>query len=334
MPLIGDPSNFLSFRSTSYVEADESPSGAYSLDRGQVTRTYYVSWDDRDQAALDFAGTATLMTASDGVRYVTRTLPHALPSKTYMRCQSILSVKPMSLRGNSGGQTGGLGMADYEQAEITCQYVMPTFRFAEDADVLAGDGPLYGWPDEGWALGYDGIANSRYITRTIKFTTRELVVNRSLLKDSQGKLILEGFPLRESSGEVTYTHHQVPESAIPQQAWINGGSCVNEFDFDGWPAGTLLSHSLPEARPSPNVIDGQFYYDLTYRFALLMLFDRSTDPVTVRGHNYIRRLVTRVPNQPRFEPLLVTADGGDGVDPASLMFPPFDFASFFRPDQP
>lgn len=335
MALIGDPANFLTLRSTTYIEADESPTGAYSFDRGQVTRSIFTAWADRDQAALDFAGTAVVVTNTDGRRYISRTLPHALPSKTHMRVQSVPQVKPMGLRGNDGGQVGGLSIARYEMAEVVLQYGMPTYDFLEDADVEADDGTLEALPDEGWHLANNGAEATRFISRTMKFTTRELVLNRGMLKTEDQKLVLEGIPIREATGEITYTHHMVPADAIPTDAWIAGGSTVNEFEFDGWPVGTLLAHSMPEMRPEPNVIDGQKYYSLSYKFQLLMLYDRTRSGDTViRGHNYIRKLVSEPPELPRFKPLLVTTDGGDGTAPGTLMFPLFDFQQFFRPNQP
>lgn len=339
MALKGNSALFSTFRSTTFVELEDSPVGAYALDRGNVTRTYLVDFAARDQAALDFAGTATRIVAPGGQTYLSRTLPHQLPSKSYMRVQSIPSVKPHAMRGTTGTLGDGTAMATYEMAEITCQYVFPTFDFLTDAEVEAEDGPLAGYADEGWHLATNGSTATRYITPSVKLATRELVLNRAILKDPRGKPILEGVPIRETTGEVTYTWHQVPRDALPRQAWIAGGGCVNEQDFDSWPAGCLLADSMPETRPSPNVIDGQVYYDLQYRFKLLILADRL-DPdgsVVFRGWNYIRRLVPQlgpVVGAGRFELLLATTDGGDGTAPGTTMYPNYDFASFFRPDQP
>lgn len=352
MPLVGDPATFLTFRGVRYVESDESPSGNYARGKGTVTRSYYCGWEDKDALALAMAGTTSVQTAPGGKRYLSRVTPHALPYKTrpvegvpvpYMYCDDVLQVRPMALRGNDGGTADGLGVARYQQAEVTCQYSMPTFSVREDADVHAADGPLAGLPDEGHVLATLGAKQSRYVAVATKFTTRELVSNRGLMKDANGKVILEGVPIREATGEATYTWYNVPEAALPRAAWVAGGATVNDQEFDRWPAGTLLASGLPEVRPEPNVVDGELYYTLVYRFQLLMLYDR--DPAlaggpVIRGHNYIRRLTTRVPLADKvFEPVLVTTTGENqtefqNVDPDRLMFPPFPFASFFRPDQP
>lgn len=346
MALIGDPTANLTFRSTTYREADGSPSGVYSVDRGQVTRTYYVDWAARNTAALDFAGTATVVRIGR-YGYVSRTLPHSFAPMPHLRCTNILAVKPIGIRGADGLAADGTAVTKYEMAELTCQYTFPTYKFLTDAQVrnetpVAPDNitpnPWFGQPDEAHALA-TGIANSRYITRTLKYSTRELVTNRGLLKTNDGgtvKPILEGIPLRETTGEVSYTWHNVPEDAVPQRAMIAGGSSVNLATFDGWTAGTLLAHNMPELMPRPNIIDGKTYYDLTYRFSLLMLYDKSTDPATVRGHNWIRRLTGTGVNA-KFKPFLVTTSGAASAsefvaDAERLMFPPYDFEYFFRPD--
>jgi len=343
MPLVGDPTTFLEFRGVAYVESDESPVGNYSRGRGTITRSYQCGWEDRDALALAMLGTTSVQTDGSGRRYLSRVTPHTLPYKTFMHCDDILQVRPMALRGNDGGQADGLGVARYQQAEVVCQYSMPTFSVREDDEVNAAYGPLAGLPDEGHMLATLGARLSRYISTTTRYTTRELVSNRGLVKDSDGKTILEGIPIREATGEVTYTWWNVPEAALPRGAWIAGGACVNDQEFDLWPAGCLLASGLPEVRPEPNVVDGELYFTLVYRFQLLMLYDR--DPMlaggpVVRGHNYIRRLTTRPPLVDKlFLPKLVTTTGEpqtefQSVDPDRLMFPGFDYASFFRPDQP
>jgi hypothetical protein len=339
MPLIGPRvadgwalPGFLTYRSTEYLEADGSPEGAYAMDRGQITRHYHVDFAARDQAALDFAGTASVeIGGGGGVVYISRTTPHPLPNKPFMYCQSVPSIKPVALRGTSGVVNDGTGMCHYEMAEISCQYIFPTFAVKEDNNVLASAGPLTGYPDEGDAL-RRGHSLTRYITKVPKVSTRELVTNRGLLKSSDGKPILEGIPRRELVGEITYIWHQVLADALPQQAWVAGGCCVNEVAFDGWPAGTLCFSSTPELRPSPNVIDGKIYYDLSYKFALLMIWDPVAE--VARGHNYVLRK-----DGSTLVPKLVTVSGNPSNDftavgPSDLMYRPFDFGSFFRPDQP
>ncbi len=366
MPLKGDRTQMLKYRSTYYKEADESPSGNYSRSRGQITRSIYTDWDVdhlgnlgpnpavanstlgnlpwRDQAALDFAGTAQVLTgpatplAPNGVKYLSRTLPHPHPVKTFMRVQDVVQVKPCCIRGTTGTPQDGTGMAKYEFAELMLQYHFPDYHFKEDADVLNlnDQDPFYLLPDEGWALS-QGIASSRYVKPQHKFASRELLLGRGMMQDTLGRLITESPAVREFCGEAWYTWYCVPEAAVPRQAWLEGSDCVNDDTFDIWPAGTLLFHGTPETHPEPNIVDGQIYYTIQYRFYVLLLPDPTGGPGAVHGHNYIRRLGeyrnsigTLVK---ALLPFLVTTDG-KGNEAGTRLHPDFDFRKFFRPDLP
>lgn len=314
------------FRSTTWYEREDSPSGGYSTDRGQVNRDIQVAWAARGQAALDFAGDVAVVNDGSGRNYLSRTIPHAFPPRPWMYVQSIPAEKPLALKGKDGSDVGV-----YSLAILTLQYVMPPFRVKDDGSTLCTDASyfMHDLPDEGWALAVQGVANSRYVTRQIKHATKVLVYNRGMLKDENSKLILEGIPITEFVGEWSYTWHQVPEEALPEKAWIDGAKCVNSTTFDGRPAGTLLFAGDPEIRMDPNPITGKFLYTVTYRFHSLLLVDDTTTPHTIRGHNYILRPSAGSTVKPQ----KFTTDGL-GVNPGTVVYRDFDFASFFRPDQP
>ncbi len=318
----------LSYRSTLYLESNESPEGSYFLDRGQIARKIQVDWEARNQAIEDFGGTVTVLYNGSGQGYLNRSVPHAFPARPWMYVQSIPKEMPIAIRGNSGGTTDGLGVATYEICELTLVYAMPTYKIKADEDVLAAAGPLAGLPDEGRALERGYNLYSRFITRVPKYSSKILVLNKGMLKDSDGKLIVEGLPLPEPGGEIQYTWHQVPEECLPQLVWIANCNVVNDAEFDGWPAGTLLFDGVPEFRSAPNPMTGQILSDVTYRFKISIKPDLSDDPPTILGHNYVYRL-TPAPTRVLI-PKLVTTDGV-GAAAGSTLFREFDFKKFFRP---
>lgn len=348
-----DTSGFkiLKFRDVDYLELEDSPNRNYSLVGGQITRNIYVDDAVIDLAALAFCGNA--YTGDNGtVVYLNRQTPHTFPgkfttytygsSRPYVYAQNVVGIKPLGMIGTRGVPSDGTGVAEYQLAEMTIQYYFPTFLVREDNEVFNTDdtSDYFGLPDEGYAL-ERGWENSRYITKIPKPAVREFITNRGMLVDEKGAAILEGIPVREMAGEVTYTWHQVPQSALPQKAWRLGLAAVNNAAFDGFPTGTLLFTSAPELRPMPNIIDGQIYYDVQYRFNILMIPDRTTDPVTPRGHNYIRRMM-KVAGKNELVPLLVLSSA-DAVQsheetevfaahPNRLIYPLFDYKKFFRPD--
>lgn len=321
----------LAYRDTLYLESNESPEGSYYFDRGQVARKIQVDWPARDQAIRDFAGTVEVLYNDEGQGYLRRTTPHPFPPRPWMYVQSIPKEQPCCLRGNDGGTADGLGVARYELCELTLVYAMPTYNIREDASIVAPDGPLAGLPDEGYALEQGRVNHSRYVSWVPRLASKTLELNQGMLKDEDNKLIVSGIPFPEPVGEVLYTWHQVPEEALPVGVWIANGNSVNDATFDIWPAGTLLFDGPPEVRTNPNPMTGQTLADVTYKFKVSIKADPSTDPVTVRGHNYIyRRKVVGDPPVPLLIPRLVTTDGV-GNDAGTRMFRDFDFKKFFRP---
>lgn len=322
IPLGGSP---MTFRSTSYVECEDSPEGSYFLDRGQVSRRVYVDWLDREQAELDFLGTAEVLDNGSGVKYISRTIPHAFPPKPHMYVQSIPKEQPVSLVGN-----GADDVADYDLCELTLVYVMPTFYVREDIDVVSVGGDDWDTlPDEGWALeqGYEAV--SRYVTRVQRFAGKTFVLNRGMLKDEDSKVIVEGIPYPVTGGEVQYTWHQVPAAGLPTAAWLGYTNVVNDDTFDGYPAGTLLFDGNVEARANPNPVTGQVLFDVTYRFSVSI----KVDPITedVYGHNYIWRLADNGSGTPVLRPKLVTTNG-TGASAGTTLFRETTFRRFFRPN--
>lgn len=335
MPLrLADGVSPLVFRSTEYVESDSSPEGSYYLDRGQIARRIQVDWPDRAQAIRDFAGEVVL--SNNGTaQYLERTLPHSFPGKSWMVVQSVPKEEPMALRGNDW--IDGEGVAQYDCCELTLVYVMPTFKLKTDEEVWSGAADEWeSLPDEGYAL-EQGFAYSRYVTKTVKFHAKTLVLNKGMLKKNVGgqmKLVVEGLPYPNPGGEVMYTWHQVPEGGIPENAIKGYANSVNDAAFDGFPAGTLLYDGNVEIRANPNPVTGQVLYDVTYRFPISIKVHPVTG--TVYGHNYIWEAVQHDFGgaegvQTVLFPVPVYTNDGTAVA-GNQPFRTKPFRSFFRPD--
>lgn len=318
------------YRSTEYVERDESPRGSYKMNAGQVIRHIAVDWGDREQAELDFGGDVVVLNAVGLARYLSRTTPHPFPPKPWMYVSDITDEMPVALRGNNGLTAGGLAVAEYDMCELTLAYQMPSYNIKEDTDIIAPTGPLEGYPDEGYflALGHDQW--SRYVSKIDKHATKTLVLNKGMLKDENNNLVVEGIPFPEPAGEIQYVWHQVPRSVVPHLRYEAFSNVVNDATFDGHAPGTLLFEGSPDIRYGENTVTGKYLCDITYKFKVSKKFDPVDS--TIKGHNYIYRLVDH-PTLPTkiLRPLLVSVSGGPTPDEGSMMFRPYDFANFFRP---
>jgi hypothetical protein len=337
--ILDDPNFFPIWRYTRYIDKEGSPEMSLFFDRGQILRTIWVHHAAVEQAITDFCGTVAIMDApgaGTGVRTLTRSIPHAYPKWPKMFVQGVNSVNPHAMRpkemfapatlqDHQARDTDDTPL--YHVAEMVLQYVMPSFRITDDNSVTSQDDadPLTTYPDEGWALSR-GLQYSRYITRQIKGMNKMLTIPRGILKTTDGKAVLEAIAVNEHVAEYSYTWHQVPEEALPQLTWIEATNVVNDATFDLHPPGTLLFCGDPDLRMNPSPITGQYLYDVTYRFHSLRIVDEDTSPMEIRGHNYIRKVVSG-----KLRPVLFASDGIGGTA-GTRVYRDYDFRKLFRPD--
>jgi hypothetical protein len=118
----------------------------------------------------------------------------------------------------------------------------------------------------------------------------------------------------------------VPE--VPVKTILQAMGKVNEFEFGGFPPGTLLCLA-PKVRPF-NSTFGTLIFDIDYRFRYVAKI-RRRDNVNV-GHNYfLRRVITGVTPTADVDYRLITFTGMPNGQPT---YTPFDFRKLFRPDPP
>lgn len=353
--------NWMQWRNTYFNDVHGSLDGNFYFDRGMVTRIIHVAGGAVDQAITDFMGSVTVENAgvSGGKqhRYISRTLPHNLPNKTHLYVQGIPTIKRTvfdidfniandiglpaegaTVTNVTGGFFDGTALPIYKIAEMTLQYVMPTFKIKSDNAIVSDDttlgNPYLGFPDEGYAISRGYRTYSRYISRYIKRSGRMQTIPRGLLRDNtaEKRPILEAVAINENVATFEYIWHQVPDDALPELTWVQAQNSVNQYDFDGRPAGTLLFSGDPEVTPEPNPITGQMLNSVKYTFHSFLLLDKDETPEAVRGHNYIRRLVAvGDPAVYKLKVVKMTSDGL-GVLPGTVIFPDFDFQKLFRPD--
>lgn len=349
MPLYGDPTKYMTWRTVKYADVDGSPEGNFYFDRGMITRSIHVAWEQKDLAVVAFMGGVSVINGAGGNRTLSRLIPHSFPTYPWMYVQGVQNIKPIGMTGASeyppsatdaptdirnvdGNLDDGTGVARYRMAEISLQYVMPTFKIKEDAEIIQTEdmAPLQGLPDEGQAIA-NGYSESRYITRHIKPQGKMLTIPRGLLKGPDLKPILEAVAVNEFVSTFEYTWHQVPEEALPELTWLEGQNSVNHDWFDNRPPGTLLFCGDPEVRPEPNPITGQMLHTVKYQFHSLLILDPSvagppSTPGRLKGHNYIRKPVGGT-----LAAWLFSTDGVGTLE-GTRIFPDFDFRKLFRPD--
>lgn len=336
-----DPNFFCTFRQTRYAEKEGSPEQNLFFDRGQLVRHIWVHHSEIYQAMLDFCGGVAVLNTGLA-RTLERVIPHQWPKLPWMIVQGMPQCTPYVMRPyNSDRDDPGTVLSDfqardpaddtpmYEVAEMSFQYVMPTFLVKEDSEItnLPGVEPAFvGIPDEGQALA-NGWEFSRYVTRQIKRHGRMLTIPRGLLKGSDGKLILEAIAINEGTADYQYTWHQVPHEALPENNWTLGTNTVNDEVFDGHPPGTLLFSGEPEIKLNPNPITGQILYDVVYTLHSLKIFNGTTGDIV--GHNWIRKVVGG-----KITPVLFSSTGSPTPSQDEVIYRDFDFRKLFRPDPP
>jgi hypothetical protein len=312
------------WRDTTYTwHYPEKEEEAVLQDNGRVQAVAQVSWEGRQQARRDFCGTVAVADNGLGQQYITRTTPMPWPDEPWMYCTG----SPRSVGLGPHGNDPVTRLARYHKCHLTLVYQALTYDVLEDADVVAVDGPLIGLPDEGDAL-RRGIR--RYVSVYGKLGGKTWTVPTGILEFPDGQPILQAtFGKRIPAIALTYTWHQVPKAAIPKIAWIEGQGTINDLEFDGWPAETLLVEA-PFHSPPRRDAAGTRIVDITVPMLFQPNWDKSGVP---RGHNYMLRATATG----QLDYQLVRTHGAaprPGPPNGDPPFRTFDFRRFFQPDQP
>lgn len=336
----------------------KSPKYRFAVENAAVVRRAYLPYvathDNIAAAAITLLGSVVLKHENVlGVEraWVQRTLPHAWPASPtienpfgddFLYAASAPMVSPAS-RAN-GDDDEGRASYDWYAWDVT--YEPRQHGMLDDSDVLpegpySGANPLGAFfgppnfaarPDEGNAL-QRGWRFSRFVTKQFDPASRTITLPQGQARyvAQEGKAdqaVGQGLAMVESRALLTYTHHCLPERAVPATTLLNSYGCVSRFDFDGYPAGTLLFED-PKLRYYTTAT-GQRVCDLTIRLIYKPNFDRSTTPGRWMGHNSAHRVMD---GRPRYWP--VSTDGlALAPDESNWIHPTTDLANFFRPDYP
>ncbi len=303
----------LIFGETDYIElwGQGYPQENFNA-RGEIqeaTRTYWVSWDSRQQAVLDFLGTAEAIPFPSGANtyyYLSRSIPHShadykRPSDQapYLYADGVSFEPagiPLDANGNPlfGNQStiGANETPEYGHAKMTVHYAAKSFRVLPDSDM-----PVY-------ASGYNGIDESsleRYCEILSHPAAEYLSVGEGTFNFGSAPVDVTGAPSGVNSNkpalgspgkivgtdDLTILWRQVPRrmvakasvmapvlgAATQQAAFDYAIGRVNQSAFLGFPPETLLCEPM-EIVPWIQA-DGEMVFDVTFHFKYLCT-----------GHNY------------------------------------------------
>jgi hypothetical protein len=353
MPLIGNPTgapNFWSlWGSTQYAEsADEqnpSPDLGFAIDSGRVVRQLWIGGEAAawQTAKSDFLGFGQVLTGLNGVRYISRQIPHAFPLANWLYAQGTPKFEMVQLA------RVNMDVAEYTMSKMTVNYLALSYNIQPDANVLNTivdvNNHFLGYPDEGFALSL-GFDTSRYVTHNRKPSSKFLSLARgsmyvlaSDIGQNQPRPLAEGLPFKEPAAEVQFVWHVVPEAGVPDVLHMVAHGCINDDWFMGYPPQTLRIEGIePINRRDPL---GNRVVDVVYRMQFLPRVGKhivtGAQPVNgppqltfssiqPHGHNWV--WATALGNLVLAR---VTTDGTPNGDPP---YQTLDFKLLFNPDQP
>jgi len=307
---------------------------------------------------IGFPEIETVFPNGQPARYIQRNIPYVWPdlldndAKPFLFCQSVQRVEGVGPIGNYPLT----GSPRYRWAKVWLTFASVPYGILHDADPRLyrdynsndpGGTPYWDTatsqnlaPDESTLARYVATGGDPF-DRAISIPTGlmrmvhdpgDLVAANGGVRaqnvNEPGPYIAEAMGMIEPGWDRVYTHHHVPE--VPVRTILAAMGTVNEFEFDGFPAGTLLCLA-PKVRPFNSAL-GTLIFDIDYRFRYVAKI-RRRDQVNV-GHNFFLRRVIRGTTsapQPDIDYRQITLTGLANGRPT---YAPFDFRKLFRPDPP
>lgn len=194
-----------------------------------------------------------------------------------------------------------LGQPDFLDARIELAFQTLEFVPRPDSEVMSTADGWIGMPDEGDAL-QRGI--KRYITRSGQDAGRLLSFPGNIMYYRRF-----GLPVPQSSAtffqfaqDLVYEWFDVPEDALPQDAWAKCGARVNTKLFDGYKAQTLLFKNYSTKHETSSFGIPQYRVRYVMRYLPNVDFQDSS---LHRGHNWY----------PTVAPATLPPQEGGGANP-------------------
>jgi hypothetical protein len=227
------------------------------------------------------------------------------------------------------------------------QYGTLPYDVLLDKQVIAGGGPLQGYPDESWNLGL-----SRFVSAFWKASSRILTLPQGVMywkpnpldpkPNANPESIRMGIPFKEGGGTLTLIWHRVPLPAIPFGAIQACQNCINDTPFFNsiFPAQTVLFED--HDRKPVYLPNGLRAYDINYVFKVRFNVSRGLDgqgqpnpnPPVARGWNWgLRSIGGKLDYRERSTYQVLGAFPWTFI-PGDNPYKTADLTSLFRPDQP
>ncbi len=315
------------WRNTSYTWMNESPEESLVTDNSRATGTVLVDWSDRGQARRDFIGYPSYnvdISPLTGlpVAYISRLIPFQYPSPdlSSLWCQGAPKTVGAGKLGNDPLEGK---LASYPHAFISLSFQAPGFFILPDDDVIAGSGPLVGYPDEAWWLANSSWVNTRNILRVTKPAGKFVTLRQNIAlihgygDPAEAQPLNEGAPVQLGEAVYVYAWHQVPAEAYPLQAIAKCLGRINNATFDGFAAGTMLLETVDTR------IEWSPFQQLQLTVSYQMRFHPNVNNAgVIKGWNSALGVFSKTLD---YYPL------SDGA--GNPIFKSCDMSSLFRPDQ-
>jgi hypothetical protein len=353
-----------------YTEATPNSGGSPEVtllnDGSNSRRIFFTRWSDWQQFARWTTGFPVygsgIVVPGPNASFIARVTPWAAPfiantaGNEFLYVQGMQRLEGVGPAGNDRGMneaflTSGDPSAIYQKARITLGLSTLTYDIAQDGDVLNQAGPLVGYPSDAVVQADKSCVLGRYITRWPKNADRQLTLPNGAMafvgSGSPGKPDLipgVGINKKVIASLVCYTWHQVPDQGLPRKAMQRAYGTVNQYPFDGYPKGTLRVDGI-DPKPVVSAL-GDRTWDVQYSLRFEPNYDlQATSNPTPRGHNAF--LCNASAARPfnggtGLNYYYISSNGTDYKSPNNVtntpgtgvpLYPFFDFANLFRPDQ-
>jgi hypothetical protein len=311
---------------------------------------------------IGFPEIETVFPNGQPARYIKRNIPYVWPDlldnngEPFLFCQSVQRVEGVG----PIGKYPLTGTPRYEFAKVWLTFASVPYGILHDEaprlyrDFNAGDpgGTPYWDTATSENLAPDESTLARYVATGGDPFDRAISIPTGLMRvvyepgdliprtgtppfreqnigGEPGPFVTESMGIVEPGWDRVYTHHHVPE--VPNRTITVAMGKVNEFEFNGFPPGTLLCIA-PKVRPFNSAL-GTIIFDIDYRFRYVAKTLEAGGPRVV-GHNwFLRRAVRGTPTEPDADVdyRRITLNGLPGGRP---VYRSFDFRKLFRPDPP
>lgn len=264
-----------------FKEQKESGKETYAHGNSSATRVFLCCWNCRAAFVDDVLGYAYL----DGSNTLHRVLPDPHPD-LYNFWAGDATIEGIGTVG-----VGVNGAIAFPTAKVTVNYRPFPYRFLADA--------------------FTGSEINRYVSRQYAFNADYLTVNGTMkFVTPVPPTVLTAPPGRiTGTMELTLTWHEVPGKATNPfeppniENVIDCYGRVNDSDFDGYDAGTVLFMGIDPQMSTPRLAGDNFYWTIAMKF--LIRDNGAGIGGETAGHQYLYDVANA-----RWD--LVTSDGLTG----------------------